>query len=195
MTTRTEINEEMRQSRRSVAKNLLWIGIVGIVMLFSGFTSAYVVRHGKGDWLSFSVPSMFFVSTALIIVSSISMNWAVAASKKNNLKNIKLAMLFTLLLGVAFIVSQYMGWKELVEQKIYFAGKESNASGSFFYMITFMHLLHVLGGIIALIVVNFKAFAEKYSSQDYLGIQLCGIYWHFLDLLWIYLFLFLYFIR
>ncbi|MBL7891621.1 MAG: cytochrome c oxidase subunit 3 [Bacteroidia bacterium] len=193
--TRIEIDEEMRLARRKVAKNLLWLGIVGMVMLFGGFTSAYVVRHEKGDWLDFTIPTTFFISTAIIIVSSITMNWAVIAAKNDNLKNIKSAMLLTLLLGIGFIISQYLGWKNLVEQKVYFAGRESNASGSFFYMITFMHLLHLFGGIIAVIVVNFKALAEKYSSKDYLGIQLCAIYWHFLDALWIYLFLFLYLIR
>ena len=104
-------------------------------------------------------------------------------------------MLLTLLLGIGFAVSQYEGWKSLVQQHIYFTGPGSNASAQFFYIITFMHLLHLLGGIIAILVVYFKALAEKYSSTDYLGIQLCAIYWHFLDALWIYLFLFLYLIR
>ena len=194
-TTRIEINEEMRQARRKVAKNLLWLGIVGMMMLFGGFTSAYVVRHAKGDWLNFTIPTSFFISTGIIIISSITMNWAVAAAKKDNFKNLKLAMICTLLLGLGFVISQYMGWKSLVDQKVYFAGRDSNASGSFFYIITFMHLLHIFGGLIALLVCNFKALTEKYSSKDYLGIQLCAIYWHFLDALWIYLFLFLYLIR
>ncbi len=189
------INEEMRQSRRKVAKNLLWLGIVGMVMLFAGFTSAYVVRQAKGDWLQFTIPLAFFVSTALIIISSITMNWALTAAKNEQLKNIKTAMLLTLLLGIGFVFSQYWGWKGLVSQHIYFTGPGSNASGSFFYIITFMHLLHLLGGIISLMVVYFKALAERYHAKDYLGIQLCAIYWHFLDGLWIYLFLFLYLIR
>lgn len=192
--TRVAINEEMRQSRRKVSKNLLWLGIVGMVMLFGGFTSAYVVRHAQGSWLEFEIPVLFYVSTAIIIVSSVTMNWAVSAVKKDE-KVFKIAVLVTLLLGLAFAVMQFQGWKSLVNQGIYFTGNGSNASGSFFYIITFMHLLHLLGGIIALIVVYFKALADKYSSADYLGVQLCAIYWHFLDVLWIYLFLFLYFIR
>lgn len=193
--TRIEMDEEMRQARRKVAKNLLWLGIVGMIMLFGGFTSAYVVRQAKGDWNNFEIPTMFFVSTAIIIVSSITMNMAVTAAKKDDLKNMKRSMLLTLILGLGFILSQYLGWKSLVAQNVYFTGRSSNASGQFFYIITFMHLLHLFGGIIALIVVNFKALAEKYSSNDYLGVQLCAIYWHFLDVLWIYLFLFLYLIR
>lgn len=182
-------------SRRKVAKNLLWLGIVGIIMLFSGFTSAYIVRQAKGDWLNFTIPFAFFVSTAFILVSSVTMNWAVSSAKKGNTGSLKLAMLMTLLLGIGFAVSQYEGWKSLVHQHIYLTGPGSNASAQFFYIITFMHLLHLMGGIISILVVYFKALALKYGPEDYLGIQLCAIYWHFLDVLWIYLFLFLYFIH
>ena len=123
------------------------------------------------------------------------MNWAWAAAKKNNFKNLKIASLITLLLGFGFIISQYIGYTELYAQKIVFAGKYSNASGSYFYLITFMHVLHLLGGLIALFVVFFKSLKNKYNSQNLLGVKLCAIYWHFLDVLWIYLFLFLLFVR
>src|SRR5450631_1041797 len=116
-----EINiaEEMRLSERKVAKNLLWLGIVGIIMLFGGFTSAYVVRQAKGDWLNFTIPFAFFISTALILVSSVTMNWAVASAKKSDSKSLKIAVLLTLLLGLGFVISQYLGWKSLVQQSIY----------------------------------------------------------------------------
>ena len=185
----------MRLSRRKVAKNLLWLGIVSIVMLFGGFTSAYVVKHSDSNWVSFTIPKVFFVSTAVIILSSITMNWAMSAIKKNNFSAVKTAMGLTLLLGVGFVISQFMGYRSLEEQQIYFTGPGHTNSASFFYIITVMHLLHLFGGIIALMVVNFKALNGKYSSNDYLGMQLCSIYWHFLDALWIYLFLFLYLIR
>jgi cytochrome c oxidase subunit 3 len=194
-TMEIDIDEEMRQTRRKVAKNLLWLGIVGIIMLFAGFTSAYVVRQAKGDWQQFTIPFAFFVSTAFIVLSSATMNWALSSAKKNELKNIKNAMLLTLLLGSGFVFSQYWGWKSLINQHTYFTGPGSNASGQYFYIITFMHLLHLLGGIIAVLVVFFKALTEKYNANDFLGIELCAIYWHFLDILWIYLFLFLYFIH
>ncbi len=189
------IDDEMRQSRRKVSKNLLWLGIVSIIMLFAGFTSAYVVSHAKGDWIKFVIPSAFFISTALILLSSVTMNWALSAVKKGNNSPFKTSILMTLLLGLGFMLSQYLGWKSLVAQNVFFTGSASNASGSFFYLITFMHLLHLVGGLIALMVVYFKALAEKYKPSDFLGVQLCSIYWHFLDVLWIYLFLFLYFIR
>jgi cytochrome c oxidase subunit 3 len=123
------------------------------------------------------------------------MNWVLSSSKKNAYKNIKLAAIITLLLGVAFIICQFKAWSVLVDQKIFFAGKYSNASGSFLYALTGLHLAHLFFGVIALIVVFIKASFEKYNSENFLGIKLCAIFWHFLDLLWIYLFLFLLFVR
>jgi len=192
---RQAMDLQIKEDRKKVAKNLLWLGIVGIVMLFGGFTSAYVVRHEKGDWLSFAIPQLFYFSTAIMLLSSVTFNWALQAIKKGNQTGLKQGVLVTLLLGLGFVACQYLGWKELLGQKIYFTGPGSNASGQFFYIITLMHLLHLFGGIISLLVVVVKAGRNKYSASDYLGVQLSAIYWHFLDLLWIYLFLFLYFIR
>ena len=135
------------------------------------------------------------MSTALILLSSVTMNWANSSAKKNNLKNIKFGLFFTMLLGLGFVISQLMAWDNLVGQKIFFAGKFSNASGSFLYVISGIHLAHLIGGIISLIVTLTMAIKEKYNSNDLLGLQLCSIYWHFLDILWIYLFLFLLFIH
>ena len=186
---------EMKQARRKVAKNLLYLGIVGMVMLFGGFTSAMVVRHEKGEWIQFSIPPIFYISTALILLGSLSINWALSSAKKGELKKVKVASLLTLLLGFGFVISQYLGWHALVRENVYFTGPSSNASGQFFYILTFMHLLHLFGGLISVFIVSIKASAEKYTPSDYLGIELSAIYWHFLDALWIYLFLFLYFIH
>jgi cytochrome c oxidase subunit 3 len=104
-------------------------------------------------------------------------------------------LFITFVLGLVFTYTQYLGWKELTIQGIYFLGKYSNASGSFLYLIAVVHLLHLFGGLIALLITLVKSIKNRYSAQDYLGIELSAIYWHFLDLLWIYLFLFLYFFR
>lgn len=186
---------EKKAIREKVAKPMLYLGMGSMVMLFAAFTSAYVVRQQKGDWMHFEVPQIFYISTALILISSVTMNWALSAAKKNDFRNIKLAALITFLLGAAFVVCQVLGWSVLYSQKIVFAGKYSNASGSFFYVLTFMHLLHLFGGMIALFVVWIKSIQEKYTSENLLGVRLCAIFWHFLDLLWIYLFLFLLFVR
>lgn len=186
---------EMALMRKKSAKALLWIGIVSIIMLFSGLTSAYVVRADNGNWLVFQLPSIAIISTAVIILSSFTMFLAQMAIKKDKFKAVSLYLFITFVLGLAFTYTQYLGWKELTLQGIYFLGKYSNASGSFLYLIAVVHLLHLFGGLIALLITLIKSLKNKYNSQDYLGIELSAIYWHFLDLLWIYLFLFLYFFR
>ncbi len=186
---------EKRITREKVGKPLLWLGMVSMVMVFAGLTSAYVVRQEKGDWLKFDLPQLFYVSTAVIMISSVTMNWALAAAKKNDLKNLKIAVSITLMLGLIFIICQFNAWSVLYNQKIVFAGKYSNASGSFLYILTGLHMLHLAGGIMALGVVWIKSLGEKYNSENLYGIKLCAIFWHFLDLLWIYLFLFLLFVR
>lgn len=187
--------EEMKQARRRTAKPLLYIGIVSIVMLFAGLTSAYVVRADNGNWLVFKLPDIAFVSTALITASSITMLMAQMAIKRNNMALTSLGLFLTLALGIAFFCTQWMGWNQLTKQGIFFLGHTANASGSFLYLIAVTHLAHMTGGIIALMVSLTKALLKKYSASDYLGIELTAIYWHFLDLLWVYLFLFLYFYR
>lgn len=187
--------EEKRITREKVAKPLLYISMVGMLMIFASLTSAYIVRQKKGDWLNFELPQMFYISTAIIIISSVSINWALAAAKKNDFKSIKWAALTTLLLGIAFTITQFQAWGALVDQKVFFAGKYSNASGSFLYVLTGLHLAHLFGGIIAVFVVWIKSIQQKYNSENLLGIRLCAIFWHFLDLLWIYLFVFLLFQR
>jgi len=187
--------EEKKISHEKVARPLLWVGMVSMVMVFAALTSAYVVRMEKGDWLSFELPRMFYISTAVIIISSVTMNWVLAAAKKNDLKNVKIASLVTLVLGLTFVICQFQAWGILVEQKVFFAGKYSNASGSFLYAMTGLHMAHLAGGIIAIFVVWVKALGSRYNSENLLGIRLCAIFWHFLDVLWIYLFLFLLFVR
>lgn len=186
---------EIKAAQRKAAKPLLYIGIVSIVMLFAGLISAYVVRANNGNWLVFSLPSIAIVSTAIIITSSITMFLAQNAIKKDNLKLTSLALFLTLALGIAFFFTQIEGWRQLTTQGIYFIGKYSNAAGSFLYLLALLHLAHMIGGLIALMVSLSKNLLKKYSSSDYLGIELTAIYWHFLDLLWVFLFLFLYFYR
>ncbi len=169
------------------SKILLWIAMAGMVMLFAGLTSAYVVRKAEGNWVEFQLPKMFTISTIVIILSSFSIQYALHCVKKNMFSNAKIATLITLGLGLAFIFTQFFAWTVLVDNQIYFVG---NPSGSFLYVLSGLHLAHLVGGIFALIVVSIKTLMEKYTTNDYLGMQLFAIYWHFLDILWVYLFLF-----
>jgi cytochrome c oxidase subunit 3 len=181
--------------KEKVSKNLLYVGIFSIVMLFAGLTSAYIVRQADGQWLRFTLPVMFWVSSGIILVSSITMHWAVISVRKNKLTQLTQAVGATLLLGILFGVSQIYGWGELLDGGIYFAGKSANPSGSFIYALSGLHLFHILSGVIALIVVLVKSMSQKYTAENSSGVRLCATYWHFLDGLWIYLFVFLVFMQ
>jgi cytochrome c oxidase subunit III len=192
---RPDHRAEIKANKRKTAKPLLYIGIVSIVMLFAGLTSAYVVRADNGNWLVFKLPDIAIISTAIIVTSSLTMLVAQMAIKKNNYLLTNLGLFLTLALGIGFFFTQVEAWRQLTAQGIYFVGKYSNASGSFLYFIAMIHMFHMIGGLLALMVSLTKGLLKKYSSSDYLGIELTAIYWHFLDLLWVYLFLFLYFYR
>jgi len=191
ITTGTMSPEVKEKSR----KFLLWIGLVSIAMMFAGLTSGYIVRRQTGTWQKFDLPFTFWISTALILFSSISMNWAVQLIRKNDTKKLPMAVLFTFLLGIGFGVFQFISWATLIGKNIYFTGTESSASGSYLYILCALHLCHILGGLIALGVIYVKALRVNYSSGNYLGIKLGAIYWHFLDGLWVYLFIFMLLIR
>lgn len=187
--------EEAKDIKARTAKPMLWVGIVGIVMLFAGMTSAYIVRQAEGNWLYFDLPQTFYISTVAIVLSSVTMWLAQQAIKKNDLKGTTNMLLATLILGLVFTVLQFKAWGELVDMGVFFAGRDSNAAGSFLYVISGLHLAHLAGGLLALIFTAFKAHRKKYSADDHVGIGVAATYWHFLDILWIYLLLFLVFIR
>lgn len=187
--------QELKGAERKAAKPLLYIAMVSIVMLFSGLTSAYIVRADNGNWLVFDLPKALFVSTALVICSSIALLFAQFALRKNHKVVLHAALWSTFALGIGFVFSQIESWHQLTQMGIYFIGKHSNASGSFLYLLALVHMLHLFGGLIALLVTAINSLRGKYTAESHLGFSLCVIYWHFLTLLWIYLFLFLYFYR
>ncbi|MCU0442312.1 MAG: cytochrome c oxidase subunit 3 [Bacteroidia bacterium] len=168
-------------------KFVLWLLIVASIMLFAAFTSAYIVRRGEGNWLIFELPSLFMYSTAIIAASSIAMQWAFMAAKKDNLTSLKTGLGITLALGIAFAISQWFAWKQLVANNIHLVG---NPSESFVYIISGVHLLHMLGGLVFLLIVLVKTFQYKVHKKNLLTINLCTTYWHFLGLVWVYLYFF-----
>lgn len=186
---------DLKAAQQKASKPLLWVGILSIVMLFAGLTSAYVVRADNGNWLIFNLPNAFYLSTAVIITSSITLFYALQMAKKNNKSGMVLGLLVTFILGLVFTYLQFVGYGELLDKQIFFAGKLANASGSFLYILTFLHLLHLSAGLISVLVTLKNAIKGKYNAENTLGLELCSIYWHFLDILWVYLFLFLYYIR
>ena len=177
--------------RNNTFKQLLWIGMAGISMFFAGLTSAVIVRSAERGWDTFVLPEYFWCSTVVIIFSSILL---VLAKRKVKRGVSPTPYIFsTLILGLFFAYFQFKGWGQLILEGRYFVGPGSNPASSFLYVLTFAHLIHVLGGIISLIVVTIKSSQKKYTKEDHLGIELISIYWHFLDVLWVYLFIFLLF--
>jgi len=167
----------------------LWISMASIMMMFAALTSAYIVRQGAGNWLEFQLPNQFFWSTLVIVVSSITLHFGYQSFLKRNLLMHKLLLLLTLSLGIVFVMLQYSGWTELETIGVYLKG---NPSGSFVYVISGLHAAHVLGGLAALLVAVVYSFVLplKVTKSRRIGLKLVVHYWHFVDVLWIYLLLF-----
>ena len=184
------IEDFHRTKWQKVAKPLVWFGIMSIIMLFAGLTSAVIVRKGDGNWMQYDLPDTFLWSSITIFLSSIILVFSYYKAKKNQSGLLKGGLSFTLLLSILFVFLQLEGYEQLVEQGVFFTGEGHNASGSFLYIISGLHILHLVGGMIALLVVLFNAFREQYNSKNLLGLQVFSTYWHFLGGLWIYLFIF-----
>lgn len=172
----------------SPQKLVLWLLIVASVMLFAAFTSAYIVRRGEGNWQIFDLPPMFIYTTLFIALSSITMQWAFISAKKDQLRMQKIALFLTLGLGVAFMIGQWAGWEQLVANNVHLVG---NPSESFVYIISGLHLFHMIGGIAFVLIVLIKTLNHSIHSKKMLTISLCKTYWHFLGAMWIYLYFFL----
>jgi cytochrome c oxidase subunit 3 len=172
-------------------KFTLWILIMSIVMMFAAFTSAYIVRREEGNWLEFNLPAGLIINTILIVLSSATMQWAYLSAKKDNLSNLRIALLITFILGMAFLVGQWNVWGELVLNKIYFGGPTANPSGSFMYVLTGVHGFHLITGLIFLLIALVSAFKYRIHSKNLIRMELCTTYWHFLSALWVYLYVFL----
>ena len=166
----------------------MWLFIGSVVMLFASLTSAYIVRQAEGNWLFFELPGILTISTGVILLSSVTMQLAFWEAKKDNLQRVKALVTITTVLGVAFLVLQFYGWKALVAAQVYLVG---NPSGSFLYVITGLHGFHIISAIIFLLLVLVSTFRFKVHSKNLLQIEMCTTYWHFLGGLWLYLFVFL----
>ncbi len=173
-------------------KFTLWVGIGSILMMFAGLTSAYVVKRNQANWISFEIPMMFWISTVAIIVSSITLYLASKAFKERAMSRYRQLMMLTLALGVIFIVLQVIGFKQLWDQGLTL---QSNVAYSFLYVIVGLHGLHVIGGIVALVVMSLKALSVKTRNYSSVPVELMSTYWHFVDILWVYLLIFLLMIR
>ena len=190
----TEGTDEVKNNRAK--KMMLWFGIVSLGMSFAGLTSSYVVSRTRRDWPeNFDLPQGFYISVLVIVLSSITMHLAKKFVKKEQNQRGMLMLWATFLLGIAFIWFQIQGFSQIVNDlNINFTGPTSNPKGSFIYLIAVVHIGHVVAALISLLVVIYNHYKQKYKKGKTLGIELAATFWHFVDFLWIYLFLFFYFV-
>lgn len=169
-------------------KFILWLIIVSVVMMFAGLTSGYIVRQAEGNWTEFQLPEIFWFSTLAILSSSFTMHWAYRSAKNAALETQKRALWATLILGTSFLLCQWMAWVNLVDQQIYLAG---NPSGSFLYVISGLHALHIIAGLLLVLSSLIGAYRGIEAEKNVFRMEIAAIFWHFIDILWIYLFVFL----
>ena len=168
-------------------KFTLWIGIGSIVMMFAGFSSAAIVKSSQADWQGFAFPHIFWYSTAVILGTSLTVQMALRSFKERQMSRYRMLMLMTAVGGLLFIGLQFYGFKTLWAQNIRFT---NSVAGSFLYIIVGLHALHVFGGIVALIFQFTRAFSARSRNYSPVPVEIVSVYWHFVDLLWLYLLVF-----
>jgi len=182
-----DIVSNQQKKRIHPHKFTMWVAIGSIMMMFAGLTSAFIVKSNQVGWKTITMPKIFWISTAVIIISSITLQMALRSFKQREMNRYRSLIGLTLFLGVAFVVLQWMGFQQLWEQQITFRG---SGAGQFLYVIFGLHAVHVIGGVIALLVIFSKAFIGKTKLYSSVPVEVMATYWHFVDLLWIYLLIF-----
>ncbi|MCG9971539.1 cytochrome c oxidase subunit 3 [Christiangramia crocea] len=190
----TQGSNEKKHGRAK--KMMLWFGIISMAMTFAGLTSAYVVSKNRPDWLTdFELPLSFLWSTLVIIASSGTLVLAKQSIKAGNRRNATAFLIGTLILAILFVVFQFYSFSEIIQQGYYFTGSESSITTSFIYVLVLAHLAHLAIGIIVLLVLIYNHFKQRYEQGQMLGFELGATFWHFVEILWLYLIFFLYFFR
>jgi cytochrome c oxidase subunit 3 len=188
---------EVTQGRVNPKLFIVWLLILASFMLFAGLTSGFIVRKAEGNWFDFRLPVWFLISTITIVASSATMIWAMRSARRDEIKQVQYGLGLTLLLGLLFGVFQFLGWQDMVREGLFFSDPKdgTKVSASFVYAMSGLHLIHIVGGLLFLVVVLYKAFNSQVHKKKLLSIKMCNTYWHFLGILWVYLYLFLYFAR
>ena len=187
----TELNlKEIPKKQLSInpKKFILWLFMVSIVMVFASLTSGFIVRQAEGNWIIYELPSQLWVSTIILIISSITAQWALSRAKKGEGLQTRLGLVVTLALGFVFLSTQVWVWDILVQHDVYLVG---NPGGSFLYVLMGVHAFHLISGLVYLIIMLVKSYRVKDVSEIQFQLGLSTTYWHFLDGLWIYLYVFL----
>src|SRR5712691_8926652 len=159
----------------------LSILLTAIIMLFAGLSSAYIVLRGVPAWQNIELPSLLWPNTAILLLSSVAIDLSRRAIRRGDLQSMKRWLAVAGMLGLAFLVGQLAAWRQLVNAGVYLP---STLQSSFFYILTGLHGLHLLGGVVALGIVLVFAFKNRLSALRYEPVKLCATYWHVMDLLW-----------
>ncbi len=192
METTQQFNTSLEDKNKRIHphKFTLWVAMGSIVMMFAGLTSASIVKRNQSNWLEFSLPLAFWYSTAIILLSSLTIHLSLKSFKAREMQRYRTLITITAVLGLLFMALQFVGFANLEARNIPLFGKRSNAATSFVGIITGLHMLHVLGGVVAIMVIFIRAYTSKTKNYSSLPIEMVSTYWHFVDILWIYLFLF-----
>lgn len=186
------MSEVMTVERKKIHpyKFNLWLGLAGIIMMFAGLTSAYIVKRSQPGWESFNLPGIFLYSTIVMLVSSVTIQVALKAFKEREMARYRLFFGITALLGIVFVIMQINGFYQFQSNGMKMIGIGSNPAYSFILAIAGVHIVHVLGGLIAMLVIFGKVYGSKKRNYNIVPIEIMTTYWHFVDLLWVYLFVF-----
>lgn len=189
--TATAATDKKQPRKIHPQKFAMWMAIGSIIMMFAGFTSAVIVRQAQGNWLNLKLSPYFYVSTAVILLSSLTMWQTVRSFKNRKMRFHKQMVVLTMALGLLFAFFQYMGFDQMMGHTFW----NNNVSIQFIIVIVLVHVVHVIGGIIALLIMFLRTFNRKVKTYSLVGLELISTYWHFVDILWIYLFLFFLYIK
>lgn len=176
-----------QQNRIHPHKFTLWVAIASIIMMFAGLTSAFIVKSSQAGWTEVQTPTVFWISTAIMLASSITIQASLRAFKQRNMGQFRTLFLVTLALGTVFVVLQWIGFNWLWDHGVRFEGA---GAGQFLYIIFGLHALHVIGGIVALAVMAVRQFTGASRNYNSVPVEIMSTYWHFVDLLWLYLLIF-----
>lgn len=177
-----------QKEREHPLKYIMWIACASIVMMFAGLSSAFIVKRNQANWITFDIPTIFYYSTAIIMLSSLTLILCQKAFVNRQMPQYKGWLFISMILGIAFVVMQYIGFEQLWGAGITLT---RNVAFSFLYVIVGLHALHVFGGVVGMVVIFIKSLNPQKKSYSSLPIELMNTYWHFVDFLWIYLLIFL----
>lgn len=183
-----DIVSTVEQKKMHPSKFILWVAIGSIIMMFAGLTSAYIVKSSQAGWREIVLPTVFWYSTAAILVSSLTVQMALRSFKQREMSRYRILIAVTFILGALFVALQWIGFQQLWDSGVQFKG--ASGAGQFLYVIAGLHAVHVIGGVIALLVMFIKAFFGRSRNYSNTPVEVAATYWHFVDLLWIYLLVF-----